>query len=495
MQFRARAAQRILSAGAHLSLDAAAVALGLVFGCLVRFQDHLSTRLLWYIPAILMASIAVPCVLYIGGLYTEQSMKLGKWRRLRWLVYGATIGLVVIFTIGALDKHLQIGRGVLLIGYPLAITLCLFHHGIEHGRSRLRGESAVCLVSEHDDELAAEILARHSPRTRIVGLICVKGYTPKSDLPVLGTLDEETPIDLRQNSVILVRDRHMVVPQVATFLRRWRYEGVDVLSLADLCEEVFHAVPLQMVTESWLFRASTQSNLFYVKRLKRLFDIVFSLAFMMLLSPFLLIGILLIRKGSPGPIFYRQERLGRLGKPFHVVKLRTMHLDAEKDGPKWCTKDDQRIFPAGKWLRKFRVDEIPQLLNVLRGEMSFVGPRPERDVFVKELEKQIPHYRERLFIQPGLTGWAQVRYSYGSSANDALRKLEYDLYYMKHMSVLLDFFILLETVRTVLIGGVKVKEGPISIQARREWKKLSPDLETEGLYTGKVMLADGGGRA
>lgn len=459
-------------------MDALAVHVGLLFGCLVRFTDDFSIQTLLYLPAIGLASIVLPCVLYIGGLYTEEPAKIGKWMRFRWLLFAILAALLVIFTVGAVSYDLRIGRGVLLMGFPITVAICCFHHGVEHGRSRLPGESAVCLVADTDDELAAEILARHSRRTLIKGLICVGGYRPQRQLPILGTLEEGQPIDLSSNSVILVRDGHMVLPQVASFLRRWRYEGIDVLSLADLCEEVFQAVPLQMVTESWLFRASTQSNLFYVKRLKRLFDIAASLAFMVMLSPFLFVGMLLVKTQSKGPVFFRQERLGRLGRKFEVVKLRTMHVDAEKDGPKWSVANDKRVFPAGKWLRKFRVDEIPQLLNVLRGEMSFVGPRPERGVFVSELEQKIPHYRERLFIQPGLTGWAQVRYPYGSCAGDAWRKLEFDLYYMKHMSLLLDFFVLLETVRTVLVGGVK-SMGEHAVHADREWSLLSPGLLAE----------------
>jgi exopolysaccharide biosynthesis polyprenyl glycosylphosphotransferase len=459
-------------------LDALAVVVGMLFGSLVRFQHEVEAGMIWYLPTILLAAIGLPCVLYIGGLYTEAAARADKWVRLRWLIFGLLACLLIIFTAGALYYDMRIGRGVLAFGFPVIVVLCFFHHWVELGRAKSAGESAVCLVSSEDDERAAEILSRHSRRTRIAGLICVGKYVPRGSIPVLGALESIERVDLKSNSVILVRDGHMVLPEVASFLRRWRYEGIEILSLTDLCEEVFRAVPLQMVTESWLFRASTQSNLFYIKKLKRLFDIVASLTFMVILSPFLLIGMYLVKRQSPGGVFFKQERLGRLGRPFEVVKLRTMHLDAEKDGPKWSVANDTRVFPAGKWLRKFRVDEIPQLLNVLRGEMSFVGPRPEREVFVKDLEKKIPHYRERLYIQPGLTGWAQVRYPYGSCAGDAWRKLEFDLYYMKHMSLLLDFFVLLETVRTVVIGGVK-SMGESAAQANQEWNLLSPGLLSE----------------
>ena len=237
----------------------------------------------------------------------------------------------------------------------------------------------------------------------------------------------------------------------------------------------YQAVPLQLVTEAWLFRASGQSGLLYIKKLKRLFDVVTALLFILLLGPALLVGMLAVRLSSPGPVFFRQKRLGRMGKTFHILKLRTMHVDAEKDGPQWSRKEDPRVFAVGKWLRQFRVDEIPQLFNILSGQMSFVGPRPERPEFFEELERQIPYYRERLLLQPGLTGWAQVRYPYGSTMADAWLKQEHDLFYMKHMSILLDFFILLETVRTVLLGGVK--DHRLRVEAMEAWKDLVAEDE------------------
>jgi lipopolysaccharide/colanic/teichoic acid biosynthesis glycosyltransferase len=158
---------------------------------------------------------------------------------------------------------------------------------------------------------------------------------------------------------------------------------------------------------------------------------------------------------SPGPVLYRQTRCGRFGKPFSLFKLRTMKLDAESsDTPVWAESNDPRAIPGGNFLRRYRIDEIPQFWNVLRGEMSFVGPRPERPSFVTDLARQIPYYQERLLIQPGITGWAQVNHPYGSSVTDARHKLEYDLYYAKNMSLFLDLFILLDTVRIILRGGL-----------------------------------------
>ena len=190
----------------------------------------------------------------------------------------------------------------------------------------------------------------------------------------------------------------------------------------------------------------------YVQKLKRIFDLFFSAILLFLSLPIMLISALAIRLDSPGPIFYKQERVGRGLKIFAVYKFRSMCSNAEQHGAKWAQKRDPRVTRIGKWIRLFRIDELPQLWNVLIGEMSLVGPRPERPEFVKELDNQIPYYCVRHTVTPGITGWAQIKYPYGASVEDAFRKLEYDLYYVKNMSFLLDFKILLRTVGVVFLG-------------------------------------------
>jgi lipopolysaccharide/colanic/teichoic acid biosynthesis glycosyltransferase len=199
---------------------------------------------------------------------------------------------------------------------------------------------------------------------------------------------------------------------------------------------------------------------------KRAFDIMTSLVGLVLLGPIMVLGMIAVKLTSKGPVFYRQTRLGRFGKSFEVLKLRSMVVDAERDGAQWSAAgNDPRSTRVGRVLRRYRIDEIPQLINVFRGEMSFVGPRPERPEFFKKLVREIPYFQERLLVQPGLTGWAQVNYPYGSTTDDARRKLEYDLYYMKHMSVFLDVFILLDTFSIIVRGGLdesKKVEHPVS---------------------------------
>jgi exopolysaccharide biosynthesis polyprenyl glycosylphosphotransferase len=171
---------------------------------------------------------------------------------------------------------------------------------------------------------------------------------------------------------------------------------------------------------------------------------------LLLFLPFFPVVVLAIRLSSKGPIFFRQTRVGLAGKPFQVIKFRTMHTNAEAQGARWAVKNDPRVTRVGMWMRKTRIDEIPQLWNVLRGEMSFVGPRPERPEFVPMLAEALPFFALRHLVRPGLTGWAQVRYGYGATIAEAREKLEYDLYYVKHMSLGLDLVIMFETVKTII---------------------------------------------
>ena len=187
------------------------------------------------------------------------------------------------------------------------------------------------------------------------------------------------------------------------------------------------------------------------RRLKRLLDVVVAVVGLVLASPIMLLTAIAIALDSPGPILYRQVRAGELGRPFTLYKFRSMRIDAEKLGARFAEENDPRVTRIGRLIRKTRMDELPQLYNVLRGEMSMVGPRPERPVFIDQLEQQVPYFRQRLYVKPGLTGHAQVRCRYGATAEDHLEKLEYDLYYIKSYSVMFDLSIILDTIKVVLL--------------------------------------------
>jgi exopolysaccharide biosynthesis polyprenyl glycosylphosphotransferase len=224
--------------------------------------------------------------------------------------------------------------------------------------------------------------------------------------------------------------------------------GVQVSWMPNLYERLFRCVPIQYVDPDWALSMLQGQPVFERLQLagKRLLDLVLAAVGLVGFAPFML-----IRLDSAGPVLYRQIRSGRAGKPFTILKFRTMIQNAEQDGQaRWATKDDDRITRVGRFLRKTRLDELPQLVNVLRGEMSIVGPRPERPEFIEMLEQEVPFYRTRLMAKPGLTGWAQVHYSYGSSILDALIKLQYDFYYMNHWSLWLDIYIIYRTIWVAL---------------------------------------------
>jgi len=227
--------------------------------------------------------------------------------------------------------------------------------------------------------------------------------------------------------------------------------GIDFHNLSSFWEEFDQSIPVYATNEIWfLENLRGAAKRFYEAR-KRVFDVFGVLAFLpfaLCLFPFIALAIKL--DGPPGPVLYRQKRIGKDGKLFAVIKFRTMIPNAEKNGrAQWAKENDPRVTRVGRFLRAARLDELPQLVNILRGEMSFIGPRPERPEFVKILTKKIPHYRLRHLIRPGLTGWAQINYPYGSSVDDAAKKLRYDLYYLKRRSLLLDAEIVLKTITVV----------------------------------------------
>ncbi|SDS68238.1 exopolysaccharide biosynthesis polyprenyl glycosylphosphotransferase [Formosa sp. Hel1_31_208] len=229
-------------------------------------------------------------------------------------------------------------------------------------------------------------------------------------------------------------------------------QGFTIREYTQVYEELTYRVPIQFIGKDFYkyfpFSRSNQNTLYLF--FHRAFDIVFSvlgLCFGLCILPFILLGNLI---GNKGPLFYTQERVGQNGKPFEIVKLRSMIVNAEKDGAKWAQKNDVRITKFGTFLRRSRLDEIPQFINVIRGEMSIIGPRPERPFFVNELSRIIPFYETRHIIKPGLTGWAQVKTRYGSSVDDSLTKLQYDLFYIKHRGIFLDLNIIVKTLSTIL---------------------------------------------
>jgi len=249
-------------------------------------------------------------------------------------------------------------------------------------------------------------------------------------------------------------DKLLGDPKLTGKLLQYKLEGLQYYNYLEFYETYENKLPISHLSPKW-FLENTGFEIYHNNfnlKAKRLLDLLFAMLIGIFAAPVIVLAAIIVKLESKGPIFFIQERIGEGNKKFNIVKFRSMTTDAEKDGPQWASKNDNRVTKFGKIMRATRIDELPQLWNVLRGEMSFVGPRPEREFFIQQLEKEIPYYNLRHTVKPGLTGWAQVMYPYGASVEDAYRKLQYDLYYIKHHSIPFDVKVLLKTVTIVIFG-------------------------------------------
>jgi exopolysaccharide biosynthesis polyprenyl glycosylphosphotransferase len=443
-----------LTVAIHFGADGLLFCLAFAISTALRLPNELPTKLGAYYPSILVGAGLFPCAAYICGLYSPYTSTRNALKRFLVVLLCFLIACACMMGVFYLSFSTPVGRGVMLISAPLACLAVLLHHTFLIRQWRNYRERVALIVTCRFDELESDLFKSFwAEHLELAGFINYDNYPPRARDKVLGPVSQLSEIVQRcQISRVLCTNKSINDPAMCNRFCELRYSGVNVMPLISLCEEVYQSVPLELITPEWLLNASSLPHMLYIKKIKRGFDIVVSLAGLVLFSPFLALGALAIKLTSSGPAFYHQIRCGRFGRHVKIIKLRTMTVDAEKNGAVWAEKHDPRITRVGRLLRKYRIDEIPQVLNVLRGEMSFVGPRPERPEFVDELAREIPLYHERLLVQPGITGWAQVNYPYGNSIEDTRRKLEYDLYYMKHMSVFLDIFILMDTVRIVLRG-------------------------------------------
>ncbi len=405
---------------------------------------------------------------YISGLYeSERLLSIGK--TLAAALVGVGLGgLLVAAAFYAVSfEDINIGRGIFLGAVVFSFVGIVLNRLLYIGATRRGLMAQRCLIIGTGQEArrVIELVHKHPHAgMKVLGIILVGGERDHvgkfvEDYPVLGTLESlDKFVDLYAIDRLILAATLDFEPVLLQRLRQFRYRGLALVDFVTLYEELAQEIPIDYINDEWLFMASMNNSRFHIRRLKRLVDVVASVVGLILTAPVIAVTAVLVKLTSPGPVFYRQERLGRDSEPFFVLKFRTMRADAEsQSGPVWATEDDPRITWIGKYLRKFRIDEIPQLWNVLRGDMSLVGPRPERAVFVKKLSEKIPFYSERLLVAPGVTGWAQVMHPYAASIEESRRKLQFDLFYIKHMSFLLDLFIMMKTVKTILFGRERAK--------------------------------------
>ena len=301
-------------------------------------------------------------------------------------------------------------------------------------------------------DISKEVEGRHDSAYRI---ICFVGdseidYNPLNvpTFEKIANLSEFCQEKDIEKIVLALDDRRRKTP--IKQLLECKLNGINIDQGVSFYESITGKLMVEKVDPSGIFFSDGFTLGRWAYLLKRLMDILLSIFGLLVSLPVTLISAVIVKLETPGPVFYLQDRVGEKGKIVKVIKFRSMGQDAEKDGAVWAMKNDTRVTRYGGFMRKVRIDEIPQMINVLKGEMSFVGPRPERPIFVDQLTESIPYYPIRHYIRPGITGWAQVCYPYGASEEDALRKLEYDLYYMKNISILMDLLVIFQTVKTVL---------------------------------------------
>jgi exopolysaccharide biosynthesis polyprenyl glycosylphosphotransferase len=360
------------------------------------------------ISAAVAGIVAFPILLLVsGGFHIDLTGWVIFWLALALLVWQAGI-LATHFAFSAIVRREGMVRRVLILG------------------------------SERRSVRLAEML--RGPRVRLFEPVTAAA------VPLL------SPGQLRQQRIwgVIVADQGGAEPDAAILLDS-KLRGARVLSVTAFCEQHLGRIDLDSVDAHWLLCAEGFAQGRMTNVLKRALDVAVSLSLMVLTLPVMVVTALLIKLDSPGPVLYRQQRLGLHGEVFTLCKFRSMRIDAEAGGdPRWAQQQDPRVTRVGRFIRPMRIDELPQLINVLLGQMSMIGPRPERPHFVEQLARVIPLYRQRAYVKPGITGWAQVNYPYGASVEDAREKLAYDLYYVKNRGLLLDVLILFATVRVIL---------------------------------------------
>ena len=403
---------------------------------------------LWKIAGVTVLTLLLS---YYFDLYEPQRIS-GRWEIYFRLLVVLSVLSFFLAALVYFFPDLDIGPNVLVVGVTvLAIALVIWRWAYEWivGLSMFRERVYVLGNGERARNVVETLRARRDAGMDVVNVEgggSFKELRERFAAYLRGFRDPKSRID---RIIVAMEERRGSMP--LRELLDLRLSGVLIEDATSLLERLYGKLPLEGLNPSALIFSDGFNVKASQQIVRRLVSITVSFVALIICLPFLPFIILAVRLSSRGPIFFRQTRVGLRGRPFTVYKFRTMRQDAEAAGAVWATKDDPRVTKLGKFMRKTRVDEIPQLWNVLRGEMAFVGPRPERPEFVRWLSNEIPFYELRHIIRPGITGWAQVRFRYGASLEETKQKLEYDLYYVKHLSLGLDLLIMFETIKTIIL--------------------------------------------
>jgi sugar transferase (PEP-CTERM system associated) len=441
--------------------EIALIVVSIILAAWIRFGSLADAR--WYLArpytGVQFAIVVIVCwlCLYYNDLYDLQSVA----RRTEFVVHlmqalGAAV--LILALLYYFQPDLSLGRGVSALALVLIFTVLLIWRSAVDASKLFRPVYRVVIAGTGTSgvRLVREILALPELNIKVLGFLDEKGQNIVKTLVnpgIVGGVAEVEDFVRREQVdwvVLAFSERRGVMPTAE--LLRLKLSGIRVEEAHSLFEKLKGGVMLERLSPSWLVLSEGFRKDVLLMFSKRALDIIISAVALVVLSPFLLLLSLAIMAESGLPVLFRQERVGLHGRTFSILKFRSMKHDAEEGKAVWAAQDDVRVTRVGRIMRPFRLDELPQLINILRGDMSLVGPRPERPEFVRMLGEQIPYYNERHTVRPGLTGWAQIKYQYGSSVDDAKTKLEYELFYIKHLSLFLDMAIVFRTIQVVLFA-------------------------------------------
>ncbi|MBF0464757.1 MAG: sugar transferase [Nitrospirae bacterium] len=429
--------------------DVILISLSLYLAVYLRMDHFLS-------PAYFMKALAISTMVhlfcfYILNLYSTHELSIGQRYTMRVasaVLLASALNAVLFYIIPFWH------RGIFILNAAFVFTFisawrALFRAIIEKTKSKIR---LVIIGAGKKGEILAEKL-KENLNFEFLGFLD-DNYSEKTP-NVIGTtaLLKSLVYEDKLDRIVIASDLTHTAETFAVIVEA-KFKGIEIYDMPDMFEELTTMMPVFSLDDIWLSYASFYgiNNNIYNAKLKHIVDKIISVAILIVTAPVAALTAVLIKLDSRGPVFFTQERVGFNGQTFKIIKFRSMKADAETNGAVWASSNDPRVTKVGKFIRKFRIDELPQLINVLRGEMSFIGPRPERPDFVQGFNSSIPYYSLRHSVRPGITGWAQIKYRYGASYDDTVIKLQYDLFYIKRLSFLLDLLIMFETVKTVLFG-------------------------------------------
>jgi len=436
------------------------ISLSVLLAIAIRFFFDSNSILLYeyFIFKIVFITLVCQATILYNDLYF---VNLKDRNRLLFIKLLQSLGATSVFLSIAyfFFPSLIIGRGIFIITMIVLTPVLLLWRILFINMSLFRKDNDKLLIigtGELAVEIGRKIVDKGYAGYKVAGFIDEDKsrvgeslFNPK----IIGTYDDISSIVQKERTgkiIVAMQEMRGIFP--IDQLLKLRLDGIEVEDGISFYEKISGKIHVSHLKPGWLIF----SEGFRRRRIemgKRITDILLASVGLILASPVMLMTMILIKLESPGPVFFRQDRVGEGEKEFTLLKFRSMKVDAESEtGPVWANINDNRVTRIGNIIRKLRIDEIPQMINVLKGDMSFVGPRPERAHFIAMLEKEIPYYSLRHNVKPGITGWAQIKYPYGASVEDAREKLQYDIYYIKNMSLLYDFTIVLETIKTVILG-------------------------------------------